>query len=225
MKNKQEKVHTIGFSLVSKLNIQLWFRLVGTFIMLNLVFLAASGITLGVLGERRAAQAVQQIQAFGLPASAESAWLSSQGLEIRAQDGSSQGILLPAQIRRVFPQETRDARRMIRLPHEPDAPLYNILDNLQYHFQLEVDGTPVTIVIHFASAIWVLKTVFLVLLIWRLVTAVRTLISRAELIRRVLKPSPIWLSRPALCPRRKVRCPWKKCRPSRARWMKSTPRV
>ena len=188
MKNKQEKVHTIGFSLVSKLNIQLWFRLVGTFIMLNLVFLAASGITLGVLGERRAAQAVQQLQAFGLPASAESAWLSSQGLEIRAQDGSSQGILLPAQIRRVFPQETRDARRMIRLPHEPDAPLYNILDNLQYHFQLEVDGTPLTIVIHFASAIWVLKTVFLVLLIWQLVTAVRTLISRAELIRRVLKP-------------------------------------
>jgi len=188
MKNKQEKVHTIGFSLVSKLNIQLWFRLVGTFLMLNIVFLAASGVTLGVLGERRAIQAVRQIKAYGLPTLAESAWLASQGLEISVQDAPGEGILIPAQLQRAFPPETRAARRLVKLPHDPEAPLYNILDNLQYQLDLEVDGTPVRIVIHFASAIWVLKTVFVVLLIWQLITAIRTMASRAELIRRVLKP-------------------------------------
>ena len=150
--NKQEKVHTIGFSLVSKLNIQLWFRLVGTFIMLNLVFLAASGITLGVLGERRAAQAVQQIQAFGLPASAESAWLSSQGLEIRAQDCPPRGFCCPPRFGALSPGDQRCAAddqaaprtrcTPVQYPGQPAVPL-----------PIEVDGTPVTIVIHFASAI------------------------------------------------------------------------
>src|SRR5690554_1989261 len=188
MKTKQETIHTIGFSLVSKLNIQLWFRLVGTFIMLNVVFLAASAVTLGVLGERQAALAVRQLEAHDLPALAESAWLSSQGLEIKPLDEPSQGILLPGELQRIFPAETRTARRLVRLPHDEEVPLFNVLDNLQYQLDLEVDGLPVAIIIHFSSAIWVLKTVFLVLLVWQLVTAIRTLASRAELIRRVLKP-------------------------------------
>jgi len=187
MKNKQEKVHTIGFSLVSKLNIQLWFRLVGTFLMLNIVFAAASAVTLSVLAERRAAQVVQQIEAYGLPDLAESSWLASQGLEIREQD-AVEGFLIPEHLQRVFPRETRSARRQVSLPRDPEAPLYRILDNLEYRLVLEIEDSPLAIVIHFPAEIWVLKTVFIVLLVWQLVTAIRSIGRRAELIRRVLRP-------------------------------------
>lgn len=188
MKNKQETIHTIGFSLVSKLNIQLWFRLVGTFIMLNVVFLVASALTLGVLGEKRAVWTVSQIETNGLPAMEETAWWAGEGVEVRILDGSGEGFLLPEQLRRVLPAPTRHARRQVLLPHEPDSSLYNVLDNLQYQLDLEVEGTPLRIIIHFSSIIWVLKTVFLVLLIWQLMTAINTMVSRAELIRRVLRP-------------------------------------
>ena len=73
MKTKQETNHTFGSSLVSKLTIQLGVRLGGTVIKLNAVFLAASAVTLGGLGERQAALAVRQLEAHGLPALAESA--------------------------------------------------------------------------------------------------------------------------------------------------------
>ncbi|MDI9459316.1 sensor histidine kinase [Candidatus Darwinibacter acetoxidans] len=190
MKNKQEKVHTIGFSLVSKLNIQLWFRLVGTFLMLNVVFIVASGITLAVLGERQAVQAVRHVENYGLPSAEESTWLFNQGLEVKEQEPAAAGYIIPIppQLQRIFPQETRAAQRTILLPHDENAPLYNILDDLQYQLDVEVLGTPISVVIHFGIAVWVLKTVFLVLLIWQLVTAIRTMVSRAELIRRVLRP-------------------------------------
>lgn len=188
MKNKQEKVHTIGFSLVSKLNIQLWFRLVGTFIMLNIVFLAASGVTLALLGERRAVQVVQQIHSLGLPALMEGGRLVGQELEVSPREGPAEGITIPKHLQRLFPAETRSAHRQVTLPHTADVALYNILDDLQYQLDLEVDGNPVRIVLRFTAVIWALKTVFVVLLVWQLLTAVRTMISRAELIRRVLKP-------------------------------------
>ena len=190
MTNKQEKVHTIGFSLVSKLNIQLWFRLVGTFLMLNVVFIVASGITLAVLGERQAVQAVRHVENYGLPSAEESTWLFNQGLEVKEQEPAAAGYIIPIppQLQRIFPQETRAAQRTILLPHDENAPLYNILDDLQYQLDVEVLGTPISVVIHFGIAVWVLKTVFLVLLIWQLVTAIRTMVSRAELIRRVLRP-------------------------------------
>lgn len=188
MKNKQEKVRTIGFSLVSKLNIQLWFRLVGTFLMLNLVFLATSAVTLFFVGERKAVQAVQHLEAHGFPSFRESTWLGSDGLEIRPTASPTSGIALPSVLEGHFPQETRLALRMLHLPKDEDVPLYNLFDNLQYHFDLEVDGAPTTIIVRFSSLIWVLKTVFLVLLVWQLVTAFRTMITRADLIRDVLRP-------------------------------------
>lgn len=187
MKNNQERIHTIGFSLVSKLNIQLWFRLVGTFLMLNVVFVAASAVTLGLVGERKALQAVEQVQLYGLPTPGERLWLESQGLEIKPQGESSGGIIIPTQFRQLFPQETRDAQRRIYLLGE-DVPLYNLFDDLKYQLDLEVEGVPLTIVVHFSTLIWVLKTVFLILLIWQLITAIRTMVTRAELIRSVLKP-------------------------------------
>ena len=189
MKNKQEKVHTIGFSLVSKLNIQLWFRLVGTFLMLNVVFIVASGITLAVLGERQAVQAVRHVENYGLPSAEESTWLFNQGLEVKEQEPAAAGY--------IFPIPHSCSASSPRRPERPNGPFCCPMMKTRplQHFRrsavsadVEVLGTPISVVIHFGIAVWVLKTVFLVLLIWQLVTAIRTMVSRAELIRRVLRP-------------------------------------
>lgn len=188
MRNKQERIHTIGFSIVSKLNIQLWVRLVGLFLLLNIVFLVTSAVTLSLLGERKAVQAVEYIKAWGAPKADESSWLLLQGLEIRPILQADQGVAIASAFQHFFPQETRAALRMVNLPKDDDVSLYRLFDNLQYQLNLEIEDSSYAIIVHYTSIIWVLKTLFLVLLVAQLLTAFRTIITRADLIRGVLKP-------------------------------------
>lgn len=188
MKNKAERIHTIGFSLVSKLNIQLWFRLIGTFLALNMLFLTASAVTLVILGERKAAQAVVIIENVGIQELRAGSWLPFEGLELLPVTEVDGGIHLPDPFRLVLPKETREARRLLVAPHERDVSLLHILDRLQYRLQFVFEGEPLILVVHLASYIWVLRTLFLILVIAQLIMAFRTLVTRAELIRGILKP-------------------------------------
>ncbi|NLL47997.1 MAG: HAMP domain-containing protein [Firmicutes bacterium] len=188
MSKKQEKIHTIGFSIVSKLNVQLWVRSLGLFLVLNLVFILASGVFLLVTGEKQALQAVQHVKNYGLPTEAENRWLLDLGVEISQPVGFSGGLALPEAIKEVFPPETQDALRMVHLPRDENIALYHLFDGLNYQLELDIDGVPTSIVIHFSSLIWVLKTLFLVLLVVQLLSLFKTMITRADLIRDVLKP-------------------------------------
>ncbi len=188
MSKNQERVHTIGFSLVSKLNVQLWVRSLGLFLMMNFLFLTTISVILFVVGERKAAQAARHVQVYGIPSEGESKWLLEQELEIRPSFQPSRGVSLPDQVGHVFPKETRTALRIVNLPREDDVSLYYLLDNLQYQLDLDVDGTPTTIIVHYTTMVWIIKTLFLVLLIAQLLTLFKTMITRADLIRDVLRP-------------------------------------
>ena len=187
MKSKQG-VHTIGFSLVSKLNVQLWVRSLGFFLMLNILFLTTSGVILFVTGERKAAQAVQHLEAWGIPTAEESKWLLLQGLEVKPSVLPGRGVTIPTTLQQVFPKETRTALRIIHLPKDEGMSLYHLFDNLQYQLDFDFEGIPMTIIIHFASIVGILKTLFLVLLVAQLLTLFRTIVTRADLIRGVLRP-------------------------------------
>jgi hypothetical protein len=95
MSKNRERVQTIGFSLVSKLSVQLWVRSLGLFLLFNLLFLAASGILLLVVGERQAAQAVRHLQTIGLPSEGEGSRLLWPGLEVKEREPLRQGYMVP----------------------------------------------------------------------------------------------------------------------------------
>ncbi|HHT89760.1 MAG: ATP-binding protein [Bacillota bacterium] len=188
MSKNRERVQTIGFSLVSKLSVQLWVRSLGLFLLFNLLFLAASGILLLVVGERQAAQAVRHLQTIGLPSEGEGSRLLWPGLEVKDGPPLTKGLVIPELVKEAFPPETRGALRSIDLPREAETPLFYLLDGLQYRLELDVLGSPITIIVGFTSIIWVLKTLFVVLIVAQLLTLFRTMITRAELIRKVLRP-------------------------------------
>ncbi len=188
MSNKQEKVHTIGFSIVSKLNVQLWVRSLGLFLTLNIFFLVVSGVLLLVTGERKALQAVQHVQVYGQPNEGERRWLLEQGLEVAPTALPTRGIALPGRIQEVLPLETQAALRSVHLPRKADVSLFYLFDNLQYQLELDLDGYATTIIVHFGSIVWILKTLFLVLLIAQLINLFKQMITRADLIRGVLRP-------------------------------------
>lgn len=187
MKSKEERVHTIGFSLVTKLNVQIWVRLVGTFLLLNILFLVTSALTLVILGERSAYQIVTLLEKNAENFDQNSFKLGEY--EILRTDEVSEGIMLPIPLRAIFPLETREARRMVKIPRlAEDVSLYHLFDTTQYVITVHVNATPYTIIIHFQTIIWVLKHLFLVLLIAQLIIAFKTIITRADLIREVLRP-------------------------------------
>lgn len=188
MSKDRERVQTIGFSLVSKLNVQLWVRSLGFFLLFNVLFLAASGVLLFVVGERKAAQAIQHVQTVGMPNEDEATWLLSQGLEIREGLLTTKGVVLPEIVQEAFPPETKGALRQVILLREAETPIFHLFDGLQYQLELEIEGRLTTIIVHFATVIWVLKTLFVVLIAAQLLTLFRTMITRADLIRNVLRP-------------------------------------
>ncbi len=77
---------------------------------------------------------------------------------------------------------------MVNLPRDEDVSLFYLFDNLQYQLELNINENRTTVIIHFSSLIWVLKTLFLVLLVAQLVNLFRMMITRADLIRQVLRP-------------------------------------
>lgn len=187
MKAKEERIHTIGFSLVSKLNIQLWIRLVGTFLLLNILFLSASALSLIILGELSASEVVRLLEDGKLDLDEQSPRLGE--ISVFIADSPSTGLFIPGPFRQIFPQETRTAQRMIRIPRlGEDVSLYYLFDTAHYELRVVVNETPYTIVVYFYTVIWVLKHIFLVLIIAQLLIAFRTIITRAELIRNVLRP-------------------------------------
>lgn len=185
MRNKQERIHTIGFSLVSKLNIQLWFRLIGTLLLLNLVFLSTSVVFLFVYGEQQALKVVRQLEREGAPIDGDQ-W-RGQAIEIKPVVQPSRGIVPPPFLQNAFPLETRNALRQINWPKD-DVSLYQLVDDLEYQLELELAGEPITITIRFPTLIWFAKNLFIVLLFAQLLIALRALLTRANVIRQALKP-------------------------------------
>lgn len=187
-KTKQERVHTIGFSLASKLNIQLWVRLIGTFLTLNILFLSTSTVVLFIAGERSAVQTARFITEEGERLWEERNLLSLNDVEIEKVAVLGPGWGIPGALQRFFPAETGRARRSVHLMREHDTPFYNLFDRLEYRFDLELQGDFYRVVVHLSSLIWALKIVFLVLLTAQVLSAFNAIFTRARLIRRVLQP-------------------------------------
>ncbi|HHY09780.1 MAG TPA: HAMP domain-containing protein [Firmicutes bacterium] len=177
MKVKEGKVRNIGFSLASKLNIQLWLRLMGMFLTLNALFLTASLTTLIIIGERQAVEAVLNLGAAETTAA-----------EVELREGRALGFPIPGGFQHAFPKETAAAKRSFLLEAPADVSFYKLLDNLKYRLDLTADGKPYRIIIDLSTYIWLLKIIFLVLLAAQLFLTLKSVITRADLIKKALKP-------------------------------------
>lgn len=189
-KTRQERVHTIGFSIVSKLNIQLWVRLLGVFLTLNILFLGTSAFVLFGAGERAAVRAARFIGADG----DHLLWGQNghapvlNGVEIEKAAVLGPGWDVPGVLQRFYPTETVRARRSLSLPQWGETPFYNRFDQLEYVFALAIEGQFYRVVIDLSVLVRALKIVFMVLLAAQIWIAFRAIFTRARLIRRVLRP-------------------------------------
>lgn len=188
MRTKQERVHTIGFSIASKLSVQLWVRLIGTFLLLNIFFLGTSAVVLVLSGERSAVEAVRLLAEEGPRIAEEPGLVGLGGVVIERVEEHGIGWSVPEPYSGFFPAETASARRNLVLNAEAGTPFYNLFDRLEYQFQLELDGIYYRIAVQFAPWIWAFKIILLVLLVYQVFHAVQAIFTQARLIRTVLQP-------------------------------------
>lgn len=174
-KNKEIKGHTIGFSLASKLNIQLWIRQIGIFLTLNLIFLITSGVLLFFLAEQTAITVIQEdiLETREL-----------NGIKVTVETPREEGFKIPTFLRSYFPQETNEALRKLEIPWREDLGLSELLDRVNYRLELK----EIALNLQFTSSLWLLKTLFMILLISQVALAFKTIMTRTSLVQEALRP-------------------------------------
>lgn len=176
------------FSIVYKLSLKLFLRLLSIFISLDIaVLLIATGAMI-IYSEKRAATAAEKVMSTGLPTEAEGQWLSVSGLEIKAVDKVYSGHDFLEVFMRYLPEITAYGTR--RFSHiEPDStPAINRLDGLVYIVGLDHYGTPYEITIMLGAFVHYFRLAFSVLLALELLTLISRAFKDTRLVRRTLKP-------------------------------------
>lgn len=177
---------TIGFSIASKLNIQLWFRLLGVFLVLNFSLCTAFTIAAINHSERIVSHSVDMVQEQDWDSTHY--WSSFSEVEVSPSTGEKVGLPIPEFLSAVFSSPTVEGTRMIVLQNTEDVSLYEFLDSLQYRVDLLIDGLPYTIVVQLEPMVKVFKTVLVVLLIIQFIMLLRSIPARADMIRETLRP-------------------------------------
>ena len=124
---RQEKVKNIGFSLVSKLNIQLWLRLFNVFLFLNVVYCVA--VVIGTI------YYAENTLAASLYTESPSYWSEMNGITVLPLTEPVSGWKVPDPLSRLFPEETADAARYIGWDTAPGISWWTILASFTYNLE------------------------------------------------------------------------------------------
>ena len=133
---KRQKVTTIGFSLVSKLNIQLWLRLLSLFLVLNVVFCAAA-----ILGTLYYAE---QVLAEAHRAGPAVLGREISGITVNQLTGQRQGWTVPGSLQRFLPKDTATGTRFVTWNASPELSWWETLETFRYHLHLQEQGLAYT---------------------------------------------------------------------------------
>ena len=175
---RQEKVKNIGFSLVSKLNIQLWLRLFSVFLFLNVVYCVAVVIGTIYYAENTLAQAyIPNPQVIGL---------EMNGITVLPPTEPVSGWKVPDPLSRLFPEETADAARYIGWDTAPGISWWTILASFTYN--LEFSDLGLRYSLRLGNLIQLFAVILIVLLASQVYLLIESIFRQAQLIKKILRP-------------------------------------
>ncbi|HHT73995.1 MAG TPA: HAMP domain-containing protein [Firmicutes bacterium] len=180
MRNNQQhkKVTTIGFSLGSKLNIQLWLRLFSLFLVLDLVLLGGVLVGTGYYAE----QVVAEVHRTGPVVFGR----EMGGITVNQLTGPPEGWTVPQVFQRFLPKETANGSRLVRWDGDPDLSWWDILGTFSYHVHLKDQG------LAYAFSVGRLLRVFALILAavfaLQLYSLAANIFSQSQVIRKTLQP-------------------------------------
>lgn len=176
------------FSLVWKLNIKLFFRLLGLFLTLDLALCLVSMAGLIVRAEQTVTAAAGKLNQTGLPSLDAANWLELTGCSISLQAGEIKGYQLPDTLQTHLSRQTVSGIRSIDLPNSEGLTFWRQLEGLTYNVTLDDNRQSYLISIRPQAPLRIVVGMFALIIILELFMLFGSIFSCARTIRKTFRP-------------------------------------
>lgn len=176
------------FSIVYKLNFKLMLRLICIFLYIDINICIISAVAAFVYAERTAAYAADTMLLAGVPDESERVWLNSAGIGIDETDDRNRGFTIPKSLRRLFPENTKRARRSFEMPSGDGASFYKRLEALKYVLYMDHRGAVYKITVSLESFVSIFSAAFITLIVVELIMLLSRTSKDMRMIRKTLDP-------------------------------------
>jgi Signal transduction histidine kinase len=194
MKNEQvnSPSNSIGsrirFSIVWKLNIKLFLRILGIFLILDVFLCLLSVAGLIVRAEQTVTAAAKILNQTGLPTSEAANWLALTGCSVSLQTGAPKGIRIPPPLETYLSKQTVSGIRSIDQPDSVNLTDWGRFVGITYNVTFEDSSRFYRISIRLQEALQILAVIFALVLILELLMLLRSIFSGSRMIRKTLRP-------------------------------------
>ena len=160
-------------SIVGRLNARLFLRLLGTFLLLDLLLAGLAGLGLFWHAEHRCADVAALVEERGVPTREALAWMAAGDYTIVPLERAPEGRLLPGWL--PLPEETADGLRRWEAP-------------ACYTVELPNGGEPYAVALDLTGALRLLTAAAAVVAATELIFLLSGLLRNASIIKKTLRP-------------------------------------
>ncbi|KLU67331.1 signal transduction histidine-protein kinase ArlS [Desulfosporosinus acididurans] len=178
----------IRFSIVWKLNITLFFRMLGIFLVLDLFLCLLAAAGLFIRSEQTVTSAAQLITESGLPAPEAEQWLAINECSITTPTGEPKGIQIPPPLKTYFSKQTASGIRSIDLPNSKGLNEWGRFFGITYNVTIETGDQPYRISFHLQKTLQILVIMFAIVITFELLMLLRSIFTGARIIRNTFRP-------------------------------------
>jgi len=179
----------IRFSIVYKLNLQLWLRLLLIFLTLDIILAAAFFVTVVIYGEQMAAEVTAEIINIESVDAAVESWPDIYGIQIDTLLDGPRGFTVPVYFRDYLPQQTAQAaRRLIFSGEEAGTGFLKQLKQLTYRVEFAQPYPGYGLSVNLRPLVDIFYKIMLTMLIIQSVILIQSIFTQARTIRGTLKP-------------------------------------
>lgn len=189
LNNPQNRIgHRIRFSIVWKLNLKLFFRMLGLFLVLDvfLGLMAATGVIVRL--EQTAAAAAEILNQTGLPTSDAENWLALSDCSVSLQTKDPTGFQIPTPLQKYLNQLTASGVRSIELTEIEGLTAWGQIKDVTYNVTFENNNRSYRISLHPWETLRILVVMVALILILELLMLLRSISTGARMIRNTLRP-------------------------------------
>lgn len=178
----------IRFSIVWKLNLKLFLRRLGLFLVLDLILCLLTVTGLIIHAEQTIAAVAETLNQTGLPAPEAGNWLALSGCSIAMPTEEAKGFQFPKSLQAHLSQQTASGIRSIDLPDSADLTTWGRLLDVTYNVTVEVSHHSYRISYHPQKALQIYGGMSAIVLILELLMLLSSISSGARIIRKTLRP-------------------------------------
>ncbi len=179
--------HKLRFSLVWKLNIKLFFRLLGLFLALDVALCLVSATGLIMSAEQTVASVAERLNQTGMPTQEAENWLELTGYSVSLQKGEPRGFQLPQALQN-HSKQTVSGLRSLDLPNSEVLPFWRQLEGVTYNAMIDASRESYLISIRLQETLQIVAGMFAVVLLLELIMLFGSIFSGARTIRKILRP-------------------------------------